>query len=96
MPRPAKTYEQLLANREYRRRERIKNGTAVNHYVTKSGPRSKDIEARLAEIPLDTRDLTARLFGDPLPERSALKSRQREDASELAHKLIGLKNYCPA
>lgn len=28
--------------------------------------------ARLAEIPADTRDLTGRLLGDPLPARSAL------------------------
>lgn len=31
-----------------------------------------DVAARLAEIPPDTRDLTGRLFGDPLPGRSAL------------------------
>jgi hypothetical protein len=34
---------------------------------------SGDIEARLAEIPrFDLRDFTGRMFGDPLPERSAL------------------------
>lgn len=32
----------------------------------------EDIEARFAEIPSDTRSLTARLFGDPMYERSAL------------------------
>lgn len=33
---------------------------------------SGDIEARLAEIPrFDHRDLTGRMFGDPLIERSA-------------------------
>lgn len=31
-----------------------------------------DVAARLAEIPVDTRDLTAVVFGDPLPGRSAL------------------------
>ena len=31
-----------------------------------------DFEARLAEIPPDTRDLTGRLMGDPVYERSAL------------------------
>lgn len=35
------------------------------------------IAARLAEIPADTRNLTARIFGDPLPGRSAL-DRQHE------------------
>lgn len=31
-----------------------------------------DVAARLAEIPPDTRSLTGRMFGDPLPGRSAL------------------------
>ena len=34
-----------------------------------------DLEARLAEIPEDTRDLTAVVMGDPLPGRSALDKR---------------------
>lgn len=34
-------------------------------------PSPEDIAARLAEIPEDTRDLTGRLMGDPLPGRSA-------------------------
>lgn len=33
---------------------------------------SDDAAARLAEIPNDTRDITGRAFGDPLPGRSAL------------------------
>lgn len=37
-----------------------------------SRPKPEDIEARWAEIPADTRNLTARIFGDPLPGRSAL------------------------
>jgi hypothetical protein len=37
-----------------------------------SRPKPGDIEARRAEIPADTRSLTARIFGDPLPGRSAL------------------------
>lgn len=36
----------------------------------------EDAAARLAEIPPDTRSLTARLAGDPLPGRSALDKRQ--------------------
>ena len=31
--------------------------------------------ARLSEIPDDTRDLTGRLMGDPIPQRSALAQR---------------------
>lgn len=37
----------------------------------------EDAAARLAEIPPDTRSLTARLAGDPLPGRSALDKRQQ-------------------
>lgn len=33
------------------------------------------IEQRLSEIPADTRDLTGRIFGDPLPGRDALSKR---------------------
>ena len=35
-------------------------------------PSQIDLDARLAEIPDDTRGLTARICGDPLPGRSAL------------------------
>lgn len=35
-----------------------------------------ELEARLAEIPDDTRTTTARVFGDPLPGRSALDQRR--------------------
>ncbi len=34
-----------------------------------------EIEARLAEIPTDTRDLTGRIFGDPLHGRRAIDRR---------------------
>ncbi len=37
-----------------------------------------DGAARLAEIPPDTRDITGRAFGDPLPGRSALCRRASE------------------
>jgi AraC-like DNA-binding protein len=37
----------------------------------------EDAAARLAEIPPDTRSLTARLAGDPLPGSSALDKRQQ-------------------
>jgi hypothetical protein len=35
----------------------------------------KDALRLMDEVPQDTRDLTARLFGDPLPQRSALAQR---------------------
>jgi hypothetical protein len=41
--------------------------------TTKTGRVSpEDIQARLREVPSDTRSLTAVLLGDPLPGRSAL------------------------
>lgn len=44
--------------------------------TTKWRPRNDEIAQRLAEIPPDTRDFTARQFGDPLPGRSALDRRR--------------------
>lgn len=35
-----------------------------------------DAERAFAQVPPDTRDLTARIFGDPLPGRSALDQRE--------------------
>lgn len=40
---------------------------------------SAEIAARLAEIPDDTRTLTQRICGDPIPERSALYRRMHGD-----------------
>lgn len=39
---------------------------------------SADAAARLAEIPRDTRSLTGRIFGDPLPGRSAFDRARAE------------------
>ena len=49
-------------------------GYRVAHTVDdpRSTARDVDIAARLAEIPPDTRSLTAYLFGDPLPGRRAI------------------------
>lgn len=38
-------------------------------------PSHSDVAERLAEIPPDTRDLTSRLCGDPLPGRRAIDRR---------------------
>lgn len=47
------------------------------HYIeTANRPRPEDVEARLAEIPPDTRSITGFLLGDPLPSRSALARRR--------------------
>lgn len=39
-------------------------------------PSASELMERVREIPLDTRDLTAKVFGDPLPGRSALDRRE--------------------
>jgi hypothetical protein len=43
-----------------------------NSELVKNKPSAIDVAARLAEIPVDTRELTGVLMGDPLPGRSAL------------------------
>jgi uncharacterized DUF497 family protein len=42
-------------------------------------PPKEDVAARLAEIPPDTRSLTGRIFGDPLPGRSAFDRHSRAE-----------------
>lgn len=61
---------------EYRRK-RINRLRGYSHPVRftlapERRPPKEDVAARLAEIPPDTRSLTAKIFGDPIPERSAL------------------------
>lgn len=53
----------------------IKRGNDVAATFRYQHPSDEDYAARLAEIPPDTRSLTARVFGDPLPARSALHRR---------------------
>ena len=48
-----------------------------------------EYEARLREVPDDTRDLTARVCGDPLPGRSAL-ARSEVQAGILAERRRGM------
>lgn len=44
-------------------------------YHAMGNPDKGDVAARLAEIPPDTRSLTQRICGDPLPGRDALSRR---------------------
>lgn len=46
-------------------------------------PPEEDVAARLAEIPPDTRSLSAILLGDPVPARSALARRQERRVGAL-------------
>lgn len=54
--------------RDSRRREALRaDRPELVRYVDRLRADPADIEARLAEIPRDTRSLTGRLFGDPIP-----------------------------
>ena len=60
---------------EYQRRSNRRHREyyhAAKPHVAEKGPPEADLAARLSEIPPDTRDLTGRMFGDPIPGRSAL------------------------
>lgn len=48
-----------------------------NRVVKRAEPDDAEVRARKAEIPKDTRDATARFFGDPIPGRSALDQMAR-------------------
>lgn len=58
----------LRTHRQYRQT----NYSGKPHVMTASRVDERDVAARLAEIPEDTRDLTAFLMGDPLPGRRAI------------------------
>lgn len=53
-------------NREQREASAAKKAAGLRHQATFSVTKM-DFEARLAEIPPDTRSLTQRLCGDPIP-----------------------------
>jgi hypothetical protein len=54
----------------------LKRGHDVATAFRYHHPSEQDFAERLAEIPPDTRTLTARICGDPLPGRSAFDRRQ--------------------
>jgi Helix-turn-helix domain len=62
------------ANARHREARRREGPIRVGHVADSGfgGVKRDEFMARLAEIPPDTRDLTARTFGDPLPGRRAI------------------------
>lgn len=65
-----------------RRRQQVRAARALRgNFIREKGfshskhVMDRDVRARFDEIPQDTRTLTARCFGDPLPGRSALDMR---------------------
>ena len=66
---------QQIRECEARRRDRGHyKSQGISHMASRNSV-ADDAMARLAEIPPDTRGLTARTFGDPIPGRSALDRR---------------------
>lgn len=64
--------EWAAEERERARRRGRKRPPPAGVYVQSRVKLEADAAARLAEIPDDTRSITGRMFGDPLPQRSAL------------------------
>lgn len=52
--------------------ERIPRREVIHNHMAGDPYNRKDAIKKLSQIPDDTRDLTARMFGDPLPGRRAL------------------------
>lgn len=71
---PATTEAAEAALPEPTRARRIRGVTA--ELLAEPRPRRTDVAARRAEIQPDTRSLTGRLLGDPMPGRSALDRRR--------------------
>lgn len=79
---PAERERRRLYLRECRRRDKATREAVIAAGVMPVGRRDGDPMPSLAEmrrllaaIPVDTRNLTARVCGDPLPGRSALDKR---------------------
>ena len=73
----AERRRQIHASRNAMNREAAAGKKAGGIVLGFGKPPAPDLMARLAEIPADTRDLTSRICGDPIFERSALYRRQQ-------------------
>lgn len=73
--------QRIAFDRErYRERQAKQQRERRSDFWHRSEPKpltEPECAARLREIPRDTRDVTARLCGDPLPGRSALDQRSQ-------------------
>lgn len=50
----------------------LKHPSMISRWAARSVPADADVDARLAEVPEDTRSVSGHILGDPLPGRSAL------------------------
>lgn len=65
--------------REYAKRVRERISEFPTRYRMETRIPAAEVARLLAAIPPDTRDLTARVMGDPLPTRSALYRKMHGD-----------------
>jgi hypothetical protein len=74
---PAATEARRLLRKQYRQNEKVRYGSYRTNHRAAGGPRvtEEELSERKAEIPSDTRTVTAQFCGDPLPGRSALDRR---------------------
>lgn len=70
-------YAEARRRYENAQRKREAGPAAEERRIAEKHATKSDRLARLAEIPPDTRSLTARICGDPIPGRSALDRRAR-------------------
>ncbi len=69
--------EGIKAARENRQRSvEMPRGRPANFVISEGTAVARDAARLMELVPKDTRSLTARLFGDPLPGRSALDQRK--------------------
>lgn len=54
------------------------------HVISASPVSRQEFAAMVSNIPRDTRDLTARIMGDPVPGRSALDRKSNRQVSPLS------------
>jgi len=76
MSRPHHTDCKRRRNEDNRAMSAAKAAAGIKYITARVD--ADTISARLAEIPPDTRTLTARLCGDPLPGRDALSKSGRQ------------------
>lgn len=67
-------------NQFTREASEARRAAGIHHEEGSNRLSADDIKRLRRAFPADTRDLTARFFGDPLPGRSALDQKRRAQA----------------
>ena len=69
--------DQLKRDAINREMSASRKAAGLTQHVTKNNQAERDWLRLVSLIPKDTRDVTARIFGDPLPGRSAFDQKQQ-------------------